>query len=58
VLPSNLYEAVTELERDGVIAGALGEEFTEYYVRMKKKEWAEYHSTVSQWETDRYLTYP
>ena len=30
VLPWSLYEAVTELERDGVIAtGALGEEFTE-----------------------------
>ena len=58
VLPSNLYEAATELEKDGVIAGALGDEFTQYYVRMKKKEWAEYHSAVSQWEIDRYLTYP
>jgi glutamine synthetase len=58
LLPSNLYEAVTELEKDRVIADALGNEFTEYYVRMKKREWSEYHSVVSQWETDRYLTYP
>jgi glutamine synthetase len=57
VLPSTLHEAVKELERDEVIADAVGKEFLEYYVNMKKREWAEYHSVVSPWETDRYLTY-
>lgn len=57
LLPSNLLEAVGELEKDRVVIDAIGREFIDYYVKMKKREWAEYHSTVSQWEIDRYLTY-
>ncbi len=57
ILPSNLKEAVEELEKDEIIKDALGRKFSEYYIRMKKREWAEYHNTVSQWELDRYLNY-
>jgi len=57
VLPSNLFEAVSELKSDSVIVDALGKEFVEYYVNMKRREWSEYHSTVSQWEVDRYVSY-
>jgi glutamine synthetase len=57
VLPSNLVEAVNELERDRVIVDALGKEFVGYYADMKRREWSEYHNTVSQWEVNRYLTY-
>lgn len=57
VLPSNLLEAVGELENDRVIGEALGKEFVRYYAAMKRREWSEYHNTVSQWEVDRYLTY-
>lgn len=57
ILPSSLKEAVDELEKDDVIMEALGREFAEYYAKMKRREWNEYHSTVSQWEVDRYLTY-
>jgi glutamine synthetase len=57
LLPSTLYEAVEELESDNVIKDAIGRDFADYYVKMKKREWAEYHNTVSHWEIDRYLTY-
>jgi glutamine synthetase len=57
ILPSTLDEALSELERDDVILDALGREFASYYVRMKRREWKEYHNSVSQWEIDRYLTY-
>jgi len=32
-------------------------DFAELYIKLKRREWSEYHSTVSQWEVDRYLTY-
>lgn len=57
LLPATLLEAVEELEKDRVILDALGKEFADFYVKIKRREWTEYHSTVSQWEIDRYLTY-
>ena len=57
LLPGSLKEAVDEFQRDRVSLDALGKEFAEYYAKMKMREWNEYHSTVSQWEVDRYLTY-
>ena len=57
LLPGSLKEAVEELQKDRVIQDALGKEFVEFYIKMKMREWNEYHSTVSQWEVDRYLTY-
>ena len=56
LLPANLEEALRELERDEVIPEALGREFCDYYVDFKRREWREYHDSVSQWEMDRYLT--
>jgi glutamine synthetase len=57
VLPSTLDEAMNELERDDVVVDALGREFVDYYIKMKRADWRDYHNTVSQWEVDRYLTY-
>lgn len=54
-LPSTLYEAVLELERDDVLAEALGTDFMANYVKSKKAEWSEYHSFVSTWEIEKYL---
>ncbi|KJS11419.1 MAG: hypothetical protein VR67_14105 [Peptococcaceae bacterium BRH_c8a] len=56
LLPSNLSEALDELEADEVLTAALGEEYTRLYIRAKRREWDEYHNTVSQWEVERYLT--
>jgi glutamine synthetase len=60
ILPSNLLDATRELERDDVLRAALGrgtdEDYVDYYVRVKRREWASYHEQVSAWELDRYLT--
>ena len=56
LLPSNLKEAMDELAKDEVILEAMGRNFCNYYMDFKKKEWNEYHDTVSQWELDKYLT--
>jgi glutamine synthetase len=54
-LPSNLGEAVAELEQDEIVADALGEHVYEKFVEAKSQEYDEYRVDVSQWELDRYL---
>ncbi|GBF06538.1 glutamine synthetase, type I [Deinococcus aerius] len=54
-LPADLREAVDELEKDPVIAGALGEHVMEHFVAAKRAEWREYSATVHPWELERYL---
>ena len=54
-LPSNLLDAVEELEKDELIKDALGPHVAPLYISGKKREWAEYSEQVTQWETDRYL---
>lgn len=54
-LPETLYDAVKEMEKDDVIMDAIGEETAEKYIRAKKKEWADYKVTVSDWEIAEYL---
>jgi glutamine synthetase len=59
-LPANLLEAVDELERDDVLRAALGrgrgEDYLDYYARVKRDEWARYHEQVTDWEIKEYLT--
>ncbi|MBC7812078.1 MAG: type III glutamate--ammonia ligase, partial [Burkholderiales bacterium] len=55
-LPQNLNEALDHLENDPVIMNALGESFARYYIEVKRDEWQRYHRSVSQWETDNYLS--
>ncbi|HVF16330.1 MAG TPA: type III glutamate--ammonia ligase [Steroidobacteraceae bacterium] len=57
VLPQNLLEAVTELERDEVICGALGSELSKEFIELKRMEWMEYARHVSDWESERYLEF-
>ena len=54
-LPSTLKEAMDHLEADDVILGALGEEYAETYLAVKREEWRQYHQSVSAWEMDTYL---
>ena len=44
-----------ELDGDQVIKDSLGPIYDEFY-DVKKREWNEYHSQVSDWELNRYLT--
>jgi glutamine synthetase len=59
-LPGNLLEAIGELERDDVLRAALGrgrgEDYLDYYARVKRDEWARYHEQVTDWELREYLT--
>ncbi|HZR96052.1 MAG TPA: type III glutamate--ammonia ligase [Gaiellaceae bacterium] len=59
-LPSNLFEATQELERDDVLRKAFGrgrgEDYVDYVVNVKRDEWNRYHEQVTQWELTEYLT--
>ena len=54
-LPQSLRESLDELRKDEVVQEALGVIYDEF-IQLKEAEWNEYHSQVSQWEIDRYLT--
>jgi glutamine synthetase len=54
-LPGSLGEALVELQRDEVIAAALGPHILERFVEAKSQECDEYRIYVSQWELERYL---
>lgn len=54
-LPENLYEAISELNRDEVIQQALGQHIHSRFCYAKIKEWENYSSRVYQWEIDEYL---
>jgi glutamine synthetase len=57
LLPQNLLEAITALEQDEVIKGALGAELAAEFIQLKKMEWTEYARHVSDWETKRYVEF-
>jgi glutamine synthetase len=58
-LPPTLLHAVDELESDAVISGVLdsaGDGICKYFADLKREEFFAYHSTVSPWEIEQYLT--
>jgi glutamine synthetase len=58
-LPVTLLEAVEAFEADSVLMSALdaaGPGVAAYYTRIKRQEFYSWHSAVSAWELDRYLT--
>jgi glutamine synthetase len=59
LLPANLLDATRELERCDVLRRALGrgrdEDYVDYFVRCKRREWQQAHEQITQWELDRYL---
>jgi glutamine synthetase len=59
VLPANLLDATRELEACRVLRAALGrardEDYVDYYIRCKRREWQQAHEQITQWELDRYL---
>ncbi|MFN3987676.1 MAG: type III glutamate--ammonia ligase [Rhodocyclaceae bacterium] len=56
VLPQNLHEALTALERDETIRDALGPVADEF-LSLKHMEWVEYMRHVSDWEIKSYLEF-
>ena len=59
-LPPTLLHAADELVTDDVLRDALGKtpdgDYIDYYAQVKREEFHAWHSTVSDWEVDRYLT--
>lgn len=54
-LPGNLAEALDELAKDQVIAGALGDHVYQHFVEAKRIEWDHYRMQVHSWEIEQYL---
>ncbi len=58
-LPANLLDATRELERNDVMRAALGrgrgEDYLDYFVRVKRGEWEQSHNQITKWELDHYL---
>lgn len=58
-LPPTLLHAVDEFESDPVVTGVLdaaGDGVAGYFANVKREEFFAYHSAVSPWEIDQYLT--
>jgi glutamine synthetase len=58
-LPENLSEAASNAESCDVLRKAFGkvrdEDYLDYYVRCKRRDWQQAHEQITQWERDRYL---
>lgn len=57
ILPQNLGEAITALEKDEVICEALGDKLSKEFITLKRMEWVDYSRHVSDWEVNRYLEF-
>ena len=58
-LPMTLLHAMDALGKDAVVTGALdaaGPGVADYFTALKRDEFFEWHSTVTPWEVDSYLT--
>jgi len=55
-LPRNLLEAIEAFSDDALVSDVFHPEFISAYVSMKVGEWESYHSRVTDWERETYLT--
>jgi glutamine synthetase type III len=49
-LPLNLLDALRAFEKDRGLRGALGEEFSDSYLKLKNQEWNSYAQHFTEWE--------
>ncbi len=49
-LPSNLLDALKNLEKSEIFSQALGRDFVKSYVKLKYREWHDYNSQITPWE--------
>ncbi len=54
-LPSSLFEALQEMEKDPLCLETLGEHIMNRYLEAKMIEWEVYRGQIHQWEIDQYL---
>ena len=56
VVRRGLLEAIEAFDTDPLTRTVFPKEFVPAYVTMKLVEWEAYHSRVSEWERETYLT--
>ncbi|OCA86973.1 type I glutamate--ammonia ligase [Pradoshia sp. D12] len=54
-LPSTLYQALVELQKNPVIMNGLGDHILEHFVEAKEIEWDMFRTQVHPWEREQYL---
>lgn len=50
ILPLNLLDALRTFDKDESLKAAMGEEFSNAYIKLKMQEWNSFVSHFSQWE--------
>ena len=54
-LPIDMHEAINEFEKDEFIKESLGKYLSKKYIELKRAEWQDYRSKVTDWEVNQYL---
>ncbi len=54
-LPSNLAEALDEMEGSALVRDTLGDHIFEWFLHNKRAEWSEYQRQVTPFELETYL---
>ncbi|MFX1266239.1 MAG: hypothetical protein ACFFH0_12710, partial [Promethearchaeota archaeon] len=54
-MPSDLGEAIAELEQSKLMKATLGDHAFEKYIGLRNAEWTEYKRGVTDWERERYM---
>jgi glutamine synthetase len=55
-LPRTLQGAVDAFAADDLSREVMGEDLYKSFIALKRQEWWDYHTSVSEWEIERYLT--
>ncbi len=53
--PTNLEEALNELEKDEILKKALGEVLHKEYIAVKRSEWRGFYNKDPEWEIERHI---
>ena len=55
VLPKNLWEATTAMQKSPVAKELFGDKFVEHFTATREWEWRQYAKAVTDWELKRYF---
>lgn len=55
-LPGSLYEALEEFKGSTIARKAMGDHIFNEFIKAKTREWDEFRTFVSTWETERYMS--
>lgn len=53
-LPRNLQEAIDAFEADPFVTETLGQALRDEFITYKRREWVDYHQSITAWEVKRY----